>query len=300
MSFSKIQRFFHYDREKYENFLEDEDSRIWKIGNFILDFWVIISVFIIILESVKSNSLLYSKELFIINFSISTIFLLDYIYRFFRARDKKAFFVSPLNFVDLLSFLPFFLSLVYKFFLGLEFLVILRVTRVFRVLRLLRNIPITVWFVHALKNYKDEYKAIFLLFGIIIFVVSVLVFEVENAVNSEFSSIWKALWWGVVTAATVWYGDMIPITSAWRIIWTVVILLWPALFAIIWSITILVFTEVAHTQDKLKKWKVKICNYCERENEIEANYCINCWKKFRLKTIDEIHWNNYDNSISND
>jgi voltage-gated potassium channel len=283
MAFSKFQRFFHYDREKYENFLEDETSKIWKLGNFILDFLVIISIFIIILESINVYHLAYKSEIFVVNFIISTIFLFDYIYRFFKSVDKKHFFTSTLNFIDLLSFLPFFLSIAFKFFFNLEFLVVLRVTRVFRVLRLLRNIPITVWFVHALKNYKDEYKAIFLLFWIIIFVVSTLVFEVETAVNPEFSSIWKALWWGVVTAATVWYWDMIPITPTWRIIGTVVILLWPALFAIIWSITILVFTEVAHTQDKIKKWKVKICLYCERENELDANYCINCWKKYRLK-----------------
>lgn len=288
MAFSKIQRFFYYDREKYENFIEDENSKVWKLTNFILDFWVVISIIIIILESIKPFSLSYSKHLFLVTFTISSIFLLDYIYRFLKASSKKAFFASPLNFIDLLSFLPFFLSLIFTIFFNVGFLVILRTLRVFRVLRLLRNIPITVWFVHALKNYKDEYKAIFLLFWIIIFVFSTLVFEVETAVNPEFSSIWKALWWGTVTAATVWYWDMVPITPVWRIIWTVVIFLWPALFAIIWSITILVFTEVAHTQERIKKWKIKICPYCENENDIYANYCINCWKKFRLKRKEDI------------
>ncbi len=288
MSFTKIQRFFYYDREKHENFLEDENSKIWKLGNFILDFLVLLSIFVIILESISVYHLAYKSEIFLVNFIISSIFLLDYFYRFLKSINKKAFFTAPINIIDLLSFMPFFLSIVFKFFFNLEFLVILRVTRVFRVLRLLRNIPITVWFVHALKNYKDEYKAIFLLFGIIIFVVSTLVFEVETAVNPQFSSIWRALWWGFVTAATVGYWDMIPITAAWKIIWCVVILLWPALFAIIGSITILVFTEVAHTQDRIKKWKVKVCLYCERENELDANYCTNCWKRFRLIKKEDI------------
>jgi voltage-gated potassium channel len=284
MSFlKKAKKFFHYDREKYENFLEDEESKAWKIGNFILDFLVIVSIIIIILESIKSYYKIYELEIFIINYIISSIFLLDYCYRFIKSKNKMIFSKSFLNLVDLLSFLPFFLSISFKFFFNLEFLIILRTMRVFRVLRLLRNIPITLWFVQALKNYKDEYKAIFLLFAMIIFVVSTLVYEVETWINPEFSSIWKALWWGIVTAATVWYWDIYPITIAWKVIWSIVILLWPALLAIIWSITILVFMDVAHTQEKAKIWKVKICHHCGKENEIDALYCIGCWKKFKFK-----------------
>jgi len=279
--FKNIKNFFHYDKEKYENFLEDEESKAWKVGNFILDFWVIISVIIIILESINSYYEVHKISIFIVTYIISSLFLLDYCYRFLKAKRKIVFLKSALNWIDLLSFLPFFLSITFSFFFNLEFLVILRTMRVFRVLRLLRNIPITLWFVQALKNYKDEYKAIFLLFSMIIFVVSTLVYEVETVTNPEFSSIWRALWWGIVTAATVWYWDMYPITVAWKIIWSTIILLWPALLAIIWSITILVFMDVAHTQEKAKIWKVKICKHCGKENEIDAVYCIGCWKKFK-------------------
>jgi len=286
MFITKLKRFFSFDKEKYDNFLEDEDSKAWRLWNFILDISVVISVLVIILESTSSFAI-YEKEIFFTTFIVSSLFLLDYVYRFLRAKNKEKFLSSALNFIDLLSFLPFFLSIIFSFFFNLEFLVILRTMRVFRVLRLLRNIPITIWFVQALRNYKDEYKAVLLLFAMIIFVVSTLVYEVESPINPEFSSIWKSLWWWVVTASTVWYGDMYPITPIWKIIWAIVILLWPALLAIIWSITILVFTEVAHTQDKLKKWKLKICNHCNKENVIDANYCVNCWKKFRYKKIEE-------------
>lgn len=275
-----FQKLFYYNRTKYENFLEDKESTVWKIWNFVLDFSVIISILVIVFESIKPYSSIYSKHFFLITFTISSIFLLDYLYRLFRARDKKIFFRSILNFVDLLSFLPFFLSMIFVTFFSAWFFAIFRILRVFRILRLLRNIPLTIWFFQTLKNYKDEYKAIFLMFWIIIFVVSVLVYEIENSVNPEFSSIAKSLWWWIVTAATVGYGDMYPITPMWKIIWTIVILLWPALLAIIGSLTIMVFTEVAHIQEKVKKWKIKICPYCELESQIEANYCYNCWKKF--------------------
>ncbi|MDD3302117.1 MAG: ion transporter [Candidatus Gracilibacteria bacterium] len=286
MFITKLKRFFSFDKEKYDNFLEDEDSKAGRLGNFILDISVIISVIVIILES-TSSFVIYEKEIFFTTFIISSLFLLDYIYRFLKAKNKEKFLSSALNFIDLLSFLPFFLSIIFSFFFNFEFLVILRTMRVFRVLRLLRNIPITIGFVQALRNYKDEYKAVLLLFAMIIFVVSTLVYEVESPINPEFSSIGKSLWWGIVTASTVGYGDMYPITSVGKIIGAIVILLGPALLAIIGSITILVFTEVAHTQDKLKKGKLKICNHCNKENVIDANYCVNCGRKFRYKKIEE-------------
>ncbi|MDD5770498.1 MAG: ion transporter [Candidatus Gracilibacteria bacterium] len=274
--------FFYYDRNKYENFLEDRESKVGKFGNFVLDLFVVISIVVIILETINTLPILYKEELFLANLIISSVFFLDYLYRFFRAKDKFIFLSSVLNIIDLMSFLPFFLSLVLSFFIYGDILKIFRIMRVFRVLRLIRNIPLTFGFVKALKTYGDEYKAVFLLFSIIIFVVSVLVYEIESPINPKFSSVGSSLWWGVVTAATVGYGDIVPITTAGKIIGSIVILLGPALLSVVGAITILVFTDVARTQEKLKKGKTKICAYCERENIAEANYCINCGKRFKL------------------
>lgn len=277
-----FQRFFSYDRRKYENILDDPESKTWIILNSILNIFIILSIIIIVLETFYPINEIYKDTLFYSNFAISSIFLFDYLYRFSRAKVKNTFLSSGFNFIDLMSFLPFFLSIVFSVFLYWDILKILRIMRVFRVLRLIRDIPITIWFVKALRIYWDEYKAVFLLFSIIIFVVSVIMFEIENPYNPQFSSVWISLWWWVVTAATVWYGDIVPITTAWKIIWSIVILLWPVLLSVIWAITILVFTDVANTQQKLKRWRNKICVYCEFDNEIRANYCVNCWRKFRL------------------
>lgn len=280
MSFQNI---FSYDRRKYENIFDDPESRSGIIFNHIINLFIIFSVVIIVLETINPIDIIYKEELFYCNFLISSIFLIDYLYRFLRARKKRTFISSGFNFIDLMSFLPFFLWMIFSIFRYWDTLKILRIMRVFRVLRLVRNIPITIWFVKALKIYWDEYKAVFMLFSIIIFVVSVFVYEIENPVNPQFSSVWISLWWGVVTAATVWYGDIVPITPMWKIIWSIVILLGPVLLSVIWAITILVFTDVANTQDKLKKGKTKICIYCEKDNVIDANYCVNCWRKFKLQ-----------------
>lgn len=279
MSFQSV---FSYDRRKYENIFDDPESKSGRILNFIINSFIIFSIVIIILETITPYDVIYAKELFLSNFLISSVFLVDYLYRFLRARVKRNFISSGFNFIDLMSFLPFFLWMIFSIFRYWDALKILRIMRVFRILRLARNIPITIWFVKALRIYWDEYKAVFMLFSIIIFVVSVFVYEVESPVNPQFSSVWMSLWWWVVTAATVWYGDIVPITTVWKIVWSIVILLWPVLLSVVWAITILVFTDVAHTQDKLKRWKSKICVYCEKDNAIDSNYCVNCWRKFKL------------------
>jgi hypothetical protein len=47
---------------------------------------------------------------------------------------------------------------------------VLRLFRVFRVLRVLKKIPLTNEFIKALKDYKEEYRAVFILFLVILFV----------------------------------------------------------------------------------------------------------------------------------
>ena len=53
---------------------------------------------------------------------------------------------------------------------------------------------------------------------IIIFVAAVLVFLFEYGVNEHFTSIWDGIWWAIVTACTVGYGDKFPISTGGKVV----------------------------------------------------------------------------------
>ncbi len=283
--FKNIKELFSYDKRKFENILEDPNNKFWNFFNGFIILLIIFSVFILILESFKWLWPLIRYELYIADFFISFVFWIEYLYRLFRAKNKVSFVKDILNIIDLLAFVLFFLVIAFfwvDFSINSVYMASIRLIRIFRILKLAKHIPVMSWFLKALKDYKNEYKWIFITLFIILTVVSILIFEVENKANPiMFSSIPQAFWWSIVTMTTVWYWDIYPITALWKIIWSVLILLWPILIAVVSSVTILVFMEVVENQ-KLKSDKIiwKTCSRCNSKNLKRANYCMVCGKKF--------------------
>jgi voltage-gated potassium channel len=56
--------------------------------------------------------LIYEKELLYFEAFISIVFAIEYLYRFFRAKKKLNFLITPIRIIDLISFLPFFLGFI--------------------------------------------------------------------------------------------------------------------------------------------------------------------------------------------
>lgn len=263
----------------YESFLDDPSSKIWKNINQFLTTLVFIFMWALCFESLWDNGVLYKKELFYLDAFVSIIFALEYIYRFIQSKNKLEFPFSMMRIIDLLSFLPFFLWLVAAW----DFLKVLRLLRILRVFRLVEKIPLTSGFIKSLKDYLDEYRAVFLLFFITLFIGSFFVYYFEQwVVGSKFDSIPISLWWWLVTMTTVWYGDMIPITAAGKIMWSFLIFLWPLLLALTSGVTIMVFTEAArhHSTVKSNMFRSKVCLKCKSKNRPEAKYCSSCGSKF--------------------
>jgi ribosomal protein L40E len=69
----------------------------------------------------------------------------------------------------------------------------------------------------------------------------------------------------------------------WKILWILLILLWPILLAVISSITILVFMDVAESQ---KITDSKICRTCKTRNNAHANFCFNCGEQHFTAVIE--------------
>jgi len=198
----KLKLAFSYNKEKYENILDDPNSKSGVFFDSIILILVIIFPFVLIMESIGYNSYLFAKEIYIFDAFISCVFAIEYLYRFLKSKKKIKFLYTPMRVIDLLSFLPFFLG----FIAAGEFLKVLRILRALRILRLVKRIPLTSGFIKSLKDYSDEYRAVFTLYIIILFLGSFFVYFVENWVPwTYFTSIPQALWWGLVTTTTVWY-----------------------------------------------------------------------------------------------
>ncbi|MDP2091291.1 MAG: ion transporter [Candidatus Gracilibacteria bacterium] len=277
----KIRNYLLYNRDVYDNILDDPKS---EIGRFVSTSLLVLIIFfpiLLIFESIGNNSTKYSVEIFYLDAFISSAFLLEYVYRFICVKEKFKFIISPSKIVDLLSFLPFFIGLVV---VG-KYLKILRLIRLFRILRLIKIIPLTDGFIKSLRNYSEEYRAILVLYIVILFLGSFFVYYLEKSIiGTPFTSIGNSLWWGIVTMSTVGYGDMSPISDGGKIIGSILIFLGPLILALFGAITIMVFMESSESENMLNKnTKLKECHRCRTFNPRYANYCMKCGEPYYVK-----------------
>ncbi len=211
----------------------------------------------------------------------SFLFLIDYVTRFVYSKWSRRFIVNGFSIADLLSFLPLLIGVATGFWRNVESLNILRIWRVLRLFRVGKYMEFLKNLWKALQSNLYKYKLAFTLFFIIWLMWSFIVYAIESWHNPMFQTLPDAMWRAIVTMATIWYGDVYPITTLGRIIWGSIIIFWPIFLSIITSITIVTFLDVVR---HFKKDETDfICDICLTSgNTSSDNYCRVCGKKILI------------------
>lgn len=146
--------------------------------------------------------------LMIINAIMFPIFLGDFVYRFFTAENRSAYFFRGFGWADLLSSLPF------------QQVKIFRVFRIWRVVRLfmefgVRNL-VNEFITHRAENALLTVG--FLVLCVLQFGALAMLSAESTSPNANITTATDAIWWAYVTITTVGYGDRFPVTNWGRII----------------------------------------------------------------------------------
>ena len=203
-------------RERIHFYFEDIETPFGRTVDFFIIALVIIASIIFVFETYETPPFA-RQTLEFAETVIMSIFVVEYLLRFWISDQKRRHFFSIYSLIDLLTILPFLFASFH--------LQILQVFRIFRILRLVRYFQTA----HLLaKNTgEDIFLAIrlFFTFFCIIFISSGFLFYAEHPGNgAEFSTFFDAFYFSIVALTTVGFGDIAPITQWGRIITIIMIL----------------------------------------------------------------------------
>ncbi|XP_055022221.1 potassium voltage-gated channel subfamily G member 1 isoform X4 [Boleophthalmus pectinirostris] len=193
-------------------------------------------------------------NIFIVETVCVAWFSLEFSLRFIQDRSKLSFLRQPLNLIDLVAILPYYISLLvdsskgsggpggsYLDKVGLV-LRVLRALRILYVMRLARHSLGLQTLGLTARRCTREFGLLLLFLCVAIALYSPLLFLIENEMTStqEFSSIPATYWWAVITMTTVGYGDMVPRSIPGQVV---------ALSSILSGILLMAFpvTSIFHT-----------------------------------------------------
>lgn len=157
------------------------------------------------------------------------IFTIEYIGRLYFSKNKRVYVFSFFGLIDLVSILPFWISLG----VDLRFLKVLRVFRAARILKLTRYNCAMERYKRAFIETREELTLFFFATFVMLYFVSVGIYYFENEAQPEaFKSVFHAFWWAICTLTTVGFGDVYPITPAGKVFTTIILLIGLAVVAV--------------------------------------------------------------------
>ena len=202
--------------------------------------WVIVSVLAVILESVHGVHYLLNLEFIVLDAIAVGIFTLEYCLRMYCCVEEPGYkravsgrlkmAKSTSSIIDILAIAPFFLEVF------LHHLIDLRFMRVFRLLRLLKLSRYTGATQSLSKVIVREWPVMaasaFIMLLLVVMTASLGYLFEHEAQPDKFENIPQAIYWAVITLASVGYGDISPVTPAGRAMTIVLALIGIGIFAI--------------------------------------------------------------------
>ena len=139
-------------KNRLHEIIFEADTKAGKNFDIALLLAIIISVGLLMLDSVKSISSAYKDFFYISEWIFTGLFTIEYILRLWITKKPIKYVISFYGIIDLLSILPTFLEL---FLAGTGSLMVIRVFRLLRVFRVLK----LVQFLNEAKMLLDALKA---------------------------------------------------------------------------------------------------------------------------------------------
>lgn len=260
-------------RQKIHIIIYGTNTVAGRLFDLILLGLILLSVFLVMLETVKGFDIKYHHELIVFEWIITIFFTLEYLLRIYTTNTPRKYIFSFFGIIDLIAILPMYLSF---FVVGSKVFSIIRALRLLRLFKILNHPKFTGQSLHLLKalNASRGKITVFLYFVLISTILIGSIMYVVEGEENGFTSIPISIYWTIVTLTTVGYGDISPGTPLGQFIASLVMILGYGIIAVPTGIVTAEFAKTNANKTEPEKNK---CENCGAANHhVNAKFCYHC------------------------
>ncbi len=258
-------------RTRIHRIVFGHDTPAGKAFDVTLIALIVLSVAVVMVESVPAIRQGYGRWLRIVEYLFTAVFTVEYLLRLWISPSAAGYARSFFGVVDLLAILPTYLSLVLPGGQALLAVRALRLIRVFRVLKLANYVTEAAVLMRALR--ASRHKITVFIAGVLTLVVTLgsMMYLVEGPPNG-FTSIPTSVYWAIVTLTTVGYGDIAPHTPLGQGLAAMIMIMGYAIIAVPTGI---VTVEIGAAVRQ--EYEARTCGQCGlRGHDRDARHCKRC------------------------
>jgi voltage-gated potassium channel len=259
-------------RDSVFTIIFEADTPAGKMFDIFLLAAILLSVLVVMLESVKTFPDWVHNLLVVLEWVFTIVFSAEYLLRLYSVRNRAKYAASFFGIIDLVSILPTYISL---FMGGAQSLMIVRILRLLRVFRIFKLTGLMDQGNHIVSALRDSrHKISIFLYAVILstIVFGSVMYFVEGGVNDGFDSIPRSIYWCIVTITTVGYGDISPITPMGQFLASMLMIIGYSIIAV--PTGIITSQMMKKTPENIT---TQVCPHCTREgHEADAEFCKFC------------------------
>ena len=250
----------------------EADTPEGKLFDVLLLVLILLSIFVVMLDSIAIFHENYRYLFDIIEWIITVLFSIEYGLRIIVVKKPIKYITSFFGIIDLLSILPQYLSFFFVSSGSLAALRALRLLRIFRILKLTRFIGESNFLIRSLKASRAKIGVFLFTVFILSIIFGTIMYLIEGEENG-FTSIPESIYWTIVTLTTVGYGDIAPGTTIGRFIASIIMIMGYGIIAVPTGI---VSAEMAQKRRR-PDTNTQSCSICaESSHKDNAKYCHSC------------------------
>jgi len=251
----------------------EADTPAGKAFDVVLILVILLSVAAVLADSVHGVTVRHGELLNALEWFFTILFTVEYVVRLLCVERPMRYARSFYGIVDLVAFLPTYLSV---FFPDAALLIDVRILRLLRIMRIFKLTAYLSEFRllgDALAASRRKILVFLSVVVMVVLIIGTLMYVIEGPEHG-FTSIPLAIYWAISTLSTVGYGDLVPKTDIGRALASFMMLIGWGILAVPTGIVTAEMTAQNFRSRRLLETTCHACNTGDHDND--AIYCRRC------------------------